>query len=344
MTKSLTSQQLADLTESKLIGNPHLVIEDVADIDIAKPHHASFLSNPLYTKSLQTTQAGVVFVDSKTHLPEGKTVLIAQNPSLAFQKAILFYKGGIPRTGFNGIHSTAVIHPTAKIGENVQVGPHAVIDDNAEIGNGSIIGSGSYIGPYTKVGRDCLLHPRVIVRENCTVGNRVILQPGCVVGSCGFGFALNAKGEHEKLEQLGDVIIEDDVEIGANSTIDRARFGSTVIGKGTKIDNLVQIAHAVELGPHNIIVSQTGIAGSTKTGKYVVIGGQSAIAGHLKLDDGVMIAARSGVSKSLKTGKYNGVPAVPLDEYNKNSVLLRNMEKFVERIKKLEAQIQKLPS
>lgn len=336
MTKSLTTQQLADLTESKLVGDPSLIINDVADIDIAKPSQATFLSNPLYTKSLQTTQAGVVFVDPKTQLPEGRTFLISANPSTAFQKAIVYYKGGVPRTGFTGIHPSAVIHPLAKIGQQVVIGPHAVIDEHAVIGDNSVISAGCYIGPYTEIGTHCLLHPKVVVRENCTLGNRVILQPGAVIGSCGFGFALNNKGEHEKLEQLGDVVIEDDVEVGANTTIDRARFGTTRIGKGTKVDNLVQIAHAVELGPHNIIVSQTGIAGSTKTGKYVVIGGQCAIAGHLNLADGVMVAACSGVSKSLKAGKYNGIPAVPLDEYNKNAVLLRNMDKLVERIKKLE--------
>lgn len=336
MTKSLTTQQLAELTESKLVGDPALRIDDVADIDIAKPHHATFLSNPLYTKSLQTTQAGVVFVDGKTNLPEGKTYLVAANPSTAFQKAIVHYKGGIPRTGFHGIHPTAVIHATAKLGENVNVGPHAVIDEHAVIGNDCTVSAGCYIGPYVIIGNGCLLHPKVTVRENCTLGNRVILQPGAVIGSCGFGFAMNSKGEHEKLEQLGDVVVADDVEIGANSTIDRARFGTTQIGRGTKIDNLVQIAHAVELGPHNIIVSQTGIAGSTKTGKYVVIGGQCAIAGHLYLEDQVMVAACSGVSKSLKTGKYNGIPALPLDEYNKNAVLLRNIGKLVERVKALE--------
>lgn len=338
MSKHLTVQQLADISDCKLVGDPTLLICDVADIDQAEPHHVTFLANSLYAKSLNSTRAGVVFVDEQAHLTEGKTYLVGKNPSLAFQKAINHFKGGIPLTGFQALHPTAVIHPSAKIGENTQIGPLVVIDEGVEIGAGTHIGAGCVIGPYTKIGAQCILHPRVVVRENCKLGDRVILQPGAIIGSCGFGFALNARGEHEKLEQLGDVVLENDVEIGANTTIDRARFSSTRVGKGTKIDNLVQIAHAVELGNHNLIVSQTGIAGSTKTEEYVVIGGHCAIAGHIKLEKGVMIAACSGVSKSLKRGKYNGIPAIPLEDYNKNAVLLRNIENFVARLKKLEAQ------
>lgn len=336
MSKSLTSQQLAELSDSTLVGDPNVLIHDVSDIDTAQPHQATFLSNPLYTKSLSTTHAGVVFVDARTQLPEGKTFLVSKNPSKAFQKAIVHFRGGTPKTGFTGIHPTAVIHPTAKVAANVHIGPLAVVDEHAEIGVGTSIGAGCIIGPYSKIGSHCTLHPRVVIREACTLGNNVVVQPGAVIGSCGFGFVLNERGEHEKLEQLGTVTIEDDVEIGANTTIDRARFSSTRVGRGSKIDNLVQIAHAVEIGPYNIIVAQTGLAGSTKTGKYVVIGGQCAIAGHLTLDDGVMIAACSGVSKSLKTGKYNGIPVMPLDEYNKNAVHLRNIGKLVERVKRLE--------
>lgn len=340
MSKSLTSQQLAELSDCTLVGDPSVLIQDVSDIDSAQPHHATFLANPLYTKSLSATQAGVIFVDAKTELPAGKTFLVGKNPSVAFQKAIVHFKGGIPKTGFKGVHPSAIIHPTAKIAADVEIGPLVVVDEHVEIGAGTSIGAGCVVGPYTKIGSHCTLYPRVVIRENCTIGNQVILQPGAVIGACGFGFTLNERGEHEKLEQLGTVVVEDNVEIGANTTIDRARFSATRIGKGTKIDNLVQIAHAVELGQHNIIVAQTGIAGSTQTGNYVIIGGQCAIAGHLKLANGVRIAACSGVSKDLKTGTYNGIPAIPIEEYNKNTVYLRNIEKLNARVKSLESRSQ----
>lgn len=339
MSKSLTSQQLAELSGTTLVGDPSLVITDVSDIEVAESHHVTFLSNALYSKSLSSTKAGVIFIDSKTTPPPGKTCLIAKNPSIAFQKAINFFRGGTPKTGFTGIHPTAVLHPSAKIAADVTIGPLCVIDEGVEIGTATTIGAGTIIGPYSKIGNECTIHSRVVIREGCFIGNRVVLQPGAVIGSCGFGFTLNERGEHEKLEQLGNVVIEDNVEIGANCAIDRGRFSSTKIRKGSKIDNLVQIAHAVEVGEHNIIVAQTGIAGSTKLGRYVVIGGQCAIAGHLQLEDKVMIAACSGVSKSLKTGTYNGIPAIPIEEYNKNAVLLRNIGKLVERVKKLEASL-----
>lgn len=193
------------------------------------------------------------------------------------------------------------------------------------------------------IGSDCHLYPNAIVRERCQIGNRVILQPGAVIGSCGFGYTTDNRGRHSKLNQVGIVIIEDDVEIGANTTIDRSRFKATVIGRGTKIDNLVQIAHGVVIGQDNIIVSQTGIAGSTRTGNWVIIGGQVAITGHITIADRVMIAARTGISKSItEAGKYGGLPAVPLKEHQRHSVYLRNIEKYVKEIKELQDRLFEL--
>ncbi|HSW70526.1 MAG TPA: UDP-3-O-(3-hydroxymyristoyl)glucosamine N-acyltransferase, partial [Gammaproteobacteria bacterium] len=207
------------------------------------------------------------------------------------------------------------------------------------------IGAFVFVGQETTIGEDCLLHPHSIVRERCTVGDRVILQPGAVVGSCGFGYVTNEKGAHVKLEQLGTVIIEDDVEIGANTTIARARFKITKVAKGSKIDNLVQIAHNVEIGPYNLIAAQTGIAGSAKTGKYVLMGGQAGVVGHLEIADGTMIATRGGVSKTLKTGgKYAGGPVMPLSEYNRQQVHLRKIHEYVEKIAELEKRIAELES
>lgn len=341
---SLTLAEISRLTNTRLIGNPAHVITNVADLESATLEDASFLASPRYESAMQRSQAGVVFIHSNAAHPDGRNFLLSDDPSLAFQTLVnLLFKDAHEKTGFEGIHPTAVIHPTAKIGKNAIIGPHAVIDKGVIIGENVQIGSGCYIGPHSEVGNDCLLYPNVTVRERCLIGNRVILQPGAVIGSCGFGFVTNKEGKHIKLDQVGNVTIEDDVEIGANTTIDRSRFKTTRIGRGTKIDNLVQIAHGVTIGQDNIIVAQTGIAGSTETGRHVVIGGQSAIAGHIKLADGVMIAACSGVSKSLtKAGKYNGIPAIPLDEYNRNSVYLRNIEKYIDQLKNLTQRIKKL--
>ena len=332
-----TLAELATLTASRLIGDPSLRIHNVADLESAGSEDASFLASPLYEKAMLASKAGVVFIAEYTPFPSGRNFLISENPSRAFQQAVEVFIGDISYSGFSGIHPSAIVHPEAVIGKNVTIGPRAVIDQKVTIGDNTIIGVGCYVGPNVAIGTDCLLHPNVTIRERCQIGNRVIVQPGAVIGSCGFGYTTDNMGRHTKLNQVGIVIIEDDVEIGANTTIDRSRFKATIIGQGSKIDNLVQIGHGVEIGKHNIIVAQTGIAGSTKTGAYVVIGGQVAIAGHLTIADKTMIAGKSGVSKSiLKPGKYRGTPAVPLDEYNRNYVYLRNIESYIEQLKKVQ--------
>lgn len=337
--------ELADYTQSKLVGQPDYKVTNVADLESADAEDASFLANPLYEDAMRNSKAGVVFVAPSASLIEGRNFLINENPSRAFQLTVEAFMEDVldEPTGFKGIHSTAVVHETASVGEGVSIGPYAVIDKQAVIGPRTIIQSGCYVGVKTTIGEDCFLHSHVTIRERCILGNRVIIQPGAVIGSCGFGYTTDRQGKHIKLNQVGIVIIEDDVEIGANTTIDRSRFKATTICRGSKIDNLVQIGHGVVIGEDNIIVAQTGIAGSTKTGKHVVIGGQVAIAGHIKITDKTMIAARSGVSKSItKSGKYNGVPAVPLHEYNRNSVYLRNMESHVTQIKQLRNQLAQL--
>lgn len=342
-SKQFSLQELAELTKCKLVGDPSHLIRNVSDLENATPHDASFLSNARYLQAMKDSQAGVIFIDPQTSPTANRNFLITEQPSRAFQQLVdmLFPQRKHP-SGFTGIHPTAVIHPTAQLEEGVSVGPHAVIDENVEIGTQTIICAGVYIGPDSIIGEDCLLHPRVTIRENCVLGNRVIIQPGAVIGSCGFGYTTDKQGRHQKLNQVGNVWIEDDVEIGANATIDRSRFKSTRIGRGSKIDNLVQIGHGVIIGTDNIIVAQTGIAGSTTTGKYVVLAGQVAVAGHLHLDDGVTIAGKSGVSKSLSAGQYGGIPAMEIREYNRNQVFLRNIETYVKQIKALEARVLEL--
>lgn len=342
--KKFTLSELAELTRSTLIGDPNYTITGIDSLDSADPEDASFLANPRYRSLLKETKAGVICIDRQTPLEEGKNFLLSDDPSLAFQtimQALLV--SSYNSSGFTGIHPTAVVHPTTKLGKDVQIGPYAVIDQGVEIGDHTKIFSFVSIGPGVTVGTHCHFYPHVVIREKCTIGNRVILQPGAIVGSCGFGFTTDAKGQHTKLEQLGYVIIEDDVEIGANTTIDRARFKTTRIGQGTKIDNLVQIGHNVHVGEHNIIVSQTGIAGSVKTGRNVIFGGQAGVVGHLEITDGVMIATRGGVSKSLtQAGKYAGSPVMNLADYNRQQVHLRKISQYVKQIEDLEKRLKEL--
>lgn len=331
------------MTDSKLVGNGSHKITNVADLETAGAEDASFLANPQYDKAMRASRAGVVFVSPSDALEPNRNFLINPEPSLAFQMAVDAFFGDVVYTGFSGIHPSSVIHIDAVLGQNVTIGPKAVIDQGAFIGDNTVISAGCYIGPNTTIGNDTYIHPNVTIRERCKIGNRVIIQPGAVIGSCGFGYTPDAQGRHIKLSQVGIVVLEDDVEIGANATIDRSRIKATTIGRGTKIDNLVQIGHNVIVGNDNIIVAQTGIAGSSKTGNHVIIGGQVAVAGHLSIADKTMIAGKSGVSKSLtESGKYGGIPVMPIHEYNRNSVFLRNIAAYVAQIKALEKRIQDL--
>lgn len=341
--KKFTLQEIAALTESTLVGNPRHLINNVDSLENAGSEDASFLANPRYRASLNHTKAGVICVNNTFPIEEGKNFLLSDNPSITFQKIINILLLPQNHSGFEGIHPTAVIHKSAEIGQNIQIGPFVVIDKNTKIGNGCIIYPFTFVGPNSCLGEDCIVYSNVTIREKTSLGNRVILQPGVVIGSCGFGYATDQNGQHSKLEQLGSVVIEDDVEIGANTTIDRARFKVTKIGKGTKIDNLVQIAHNVSLGSHNIVVSQTGIAGSVKTGENVLFGGQVGVVGHVEIASNVMIATRGGVSKSIdKPGKYGGSPVIPLPKYNREQARVRNIPKYLAQIKELKKRVEEL--
>ncbi len=337
-------QNLAKLTEARLIGDPEHIITGVEDIANATSSDASFLSNPLYRPLLKTTHAGVICIDPSTPLIEGKNYLVSDRPSETFQQIVkLFFSPEKTASGFHGIHPTAVIHPTAQVALNATIGPYSVVDAHCIIGEGTLLGPSVTLGAGVKVGAHCILHSHVTVREGCQLGNRVILQPGAVIGSCGFGYTTDQKGQHRKLEQVGIVVLEDDVEVGANTTIDRARFKETRISRGTKIDNLVQIAHNVELGPHNLIISQTGISGCVKTGRHVIMGGQTGTVGHVTVADGAMFAARSGIKKSItSSGKYGGNPAVPLMEHQREQVLLKNIKEHTDKLRALEEKLSQL--
>ena len=342
--KQFSLEQLATQTGAKLIGDPSHLVNGVDEVKTASQTDVSFVANMKYRQAAQSSNAGLICVDTTFELIEGINFLVCQNPSETFQQiAELMFDPSEGMSAFSGVHPSAVVDPSALIEEGVTIGPNVVIDRNVKIGKKSIIQANVSIGAGVVMGEECLLYPNCVVRERCTLGNRVILQPGAIIGSCGYGYITTEKGEHEKLQQIGNVVLEDDVEIGANTTIDRARFKSTVIGKGTKIDNLVQIGHNVQIGAHNLIVSQTGIAGSSKTGRHVIMGGQVGVVGHVELGDGVMIATRGGVSKSIdKPGAYGGSPVVPMAEYNKRKVLNRKIDSHVKRIQQLENQLAQL--
>lgn len=342
MSQSFTLEELSTLTQSKLLGDPFHQVSSVCGLDGATKADVSFLSNSRYKEAMKTTNAGVICIDEQTAPLPGKNYLVSKNPSKTFQLITDFMIPPI-RSGFMGIHPTAVIHPTARLGANVTIGPLVVIDQHVEIGDHTSIYPFVSIGPYAKIGNHCTLFSSSVVRERCILGDRVILQPSAIIGSCGFGYITDEQGIHQKIEQVGIVILEDDVEIGANSTVDRARFKSTIVSKGTKIDNLVQIGHNVIIGEHNIIVAQTGISGSSQTGKYVMIGGQGGVIGHVKIADYAQIATRGGVSKTItKAGQYGGSPATSLHEDQKIKVHVRNIAKYVAIIKDLEKKVKTL--
>ena len=341
MQKSFSLAELATLTGAQLIGNPNHCISGVNSLDEATESDASFLANLRYSESMKQSEAGVICIDAKTAPMEGRNHLVAEDPSHVFQNIVKLFSSSAS-SSFRGIHPTAIIDPSVTLGKEVTIGPYAVLDRGVTVGDHTIVGTHCFIGFECSIGANCRIDPSCVIRERCQLGNRVILQSGVIVGSCGFGYITDKNGYHQKLEQMGNVLLEDDVEIGANTTIDRSRFKTTVIRKGSKIDNLVQIAHNVEVGAYNLIAAQTGIAGSAKTGRHVMLGGQVGILGHIELEAGTMVATRGGVSKSLKAGKYRGSPAIPIVEYNRQEIYIRRLKDYVDRIKLLEEKIVRL--
>ncbi len=336
---NLSLQALADLTEATIVPGTRepvpKTISGFADLLAASPSDLSFFGNPAYLPQVRKTQAGAVLVPEDFTEPLLGTKLLVKNPSMAFAIAVdrLSPK---PPLFQAGVHPSAQIHPSAVVDPaRVCVDAGAIIAEGVTIGEGSHIGQGVSLDRGVQLGRACRLHANVSVCERCVLGDRVIIQPGAVIGSDGYGFEL-VDGRHQKIEQRGIVQIDDGVEIGANTTIDRARFGRTWIQEGTKIDNLVQIGHNARIGKHCIIVALTGIAGSAVIGDYVVIAAQSGVAGHLQIGSQATFAARSGVTKSLPGGQiYAGYPAVPAEKYRKMTVLQRRLEKMQEQIEQL---------
>ncbi len=332
-----TVQELAALVGGQFVSGPGEAapISAAAAIADAGEGHVTFFGNAKYLPQLKTSRATAALVplDFTEAIPP--IAIRVENPSLAFAQLLERFAPE-PLRFAPGVHPTAVIGRDVVLGENVSIQPFVVIEDGARIGAETVLGAHSYIGHAASVGAGCQLAPRVTVGARCVVGSRVIIHSGAVIGSDGFGFELSG-GKHVKIPQTGIVQIDDDVEIGANVTIDRARFGRTWVQEGTKIDNLVQIAHNVVIGKHCLIIAQTGISGSTRLGNYVTLAGQVGVVGHIEIGDRVTAGAKTGISKNIRAGEVIwGVPSQPMKEVKEQIVLVRRLPNLLERIKKLE--------
>lgn len=344
----MTVSEIASWLNGEVHGNGEATIVRVAKIEDAGGQDLTFLANPKYAKFVATTRAGAILVGrsfdvGSSGAPKGLTVIKVDDPYVAFLNVL---KRLTPQTDpfSTGIHPTAVIAGTARLGAGVCVGAHAVIDEGASVGDATKIGHGVVIGKNAVVGSACLLHPNAVVYYQCRLGDRVTVHSGTVIGSDGFGFAPKADGTFEKIPQLGTVVIEDDVEIGSNCSIDRATMGETTIRRGAKLDNLIQIAHNVIVGENTVIAAQVGISGSSKVGKNVMLAGQVGIAGHLEIADRTIIMAQGGIPKSIsEPGKvYFGSPAKEHGRAFRIEAIIRSLPELAQELQNLKKELDEL--
>lgn len=332
--------ELCTLLQGELVGNGEIEISSLAKIQDAKEGDLTFLANPKYAKYLETTKASAILV-TKADNAENIACIKVDEPYLSFQKALnIIYP--INNQRFNGIHSSAVLSDNTNVADGANIGPLVYIGSNVQIGKNTTIYPGCVIIDGAKIGKNCLLFSNVNVYNDCEIQDNVILHSGVVIGSDGFGFAPNGR-KYDKIPQVGKVVIESDVEIGANCTIDRATIGETRIKKGCKIDNLVQIAHNVIVGENTVIAAQSGISGSTKIGEHVTVAGQVGIVGHIEVGDDAILAAQSGISKSVPKGEvWFGYPAAPINKQKKIEVILRHLPEMSKKFKIMEKTIDEL--
>jgi UDP-3-O-[3-hydroxymyristoyl] glucosamine N-acyltransferase len=339
-----TLQEVATIVGGTVVsGELSLCLTGFSSISDAEDGDITFLGNPRYAPALKKTRASAVLVDEQFRdIPPRLAAIRVANPTLKFSLIIQKF-GPSTRLFTPGVHPTAVISPTAKLDvTKVAVGAHAVIEDEAVIGPGTSIGAGACIERMVHLGTNCVIHSNAVIKERCILGDRVIIHSGAAIGTDGFGYEFQ-DGRHLKIDQVGIVQIDDDVEIGSCTTIDRARFGRTHIGEGTKIDNLVQIGHNCVIGKHCILCAQVGISGSTRLGDHVVMAGQVGVAGHLTIGDKVTFLAKSGVTKDhLEPGAYTGYPARPLLEGRRMLTYPGRVPQLLDRIKELEARVADL--
>lgn len=337
-----SAKQIAQFVQGVIEGDENATVNTFAKIEDGKPGAISFLSNPKYTHYIYDTESSIVLVDKSVELekPTKATLVRVDNAYECVAKLLQLYESMKPKK--TGIDSLAFVSPSAKIGENVYIGAFAYIGDNVVIGDGCQIYPNVVICENAKVGNDCLFYPNVTIYHDCHVGNRVTLHAGSVVGSDGFGFAPSENG-YDKIPQIGIVTIEDDVEIGANTCIDRSTMGSTYVRKGVKLDNLVQIAHNTDIGANTVMSAQVGVAGSTKVGQWCMFGGQVGIAGHITIGNKVFLGAQSGVPSSLKDDQtLIGTPPMEKLPYFKSQAIFQRLPDLYKQIQKLQKEVNEL--
>lgn len=339
-----TARQIASFLNGEIEGDPDIKVSNVSKIEEGREGTLSFLANPKYEKYIYETASSIVLIN-RSFKPDKKinaTLIRVENAYEAFAKLLDFYQQSVHKK--EGTNSLASIDHTASIGENVYVGEFTCISRNASIGNGSKIYPQVYIGDNVKIGENTIIYPGVKIYHDCMIGSNCIIHAGVVIGSDGFGFAPQDGSEYKKIPQIGNVIIEDDVELGSNLTIDRATMGSTIIRRGVKLDNLIQIAHNVEIGENTVIAAQTGISGSTRVGRNCMIGGQAGLTGHLNIADEVKIGAQAGVAHDHKTkGQIiAGSPAIEISRFRKSSVIFIKLPELREQVQTLIKDVETL--
>jgi len=324
-----TTAEIAKLLAGEVLGDAHATLTGFATADAAKPGDLTFAENEEFFAAAENSPAAAIIADARFTSTKKIVIRVAQ-PRVAFAKAIavFFPEPKLPA----GVHPTAVVAKSAQVDPSAHIGPHCVVGEHVKLGANVVLQSGNSVGNDAVLGDDVNLFPNVTIYPRTQIGKRVRIHAGAVIGADGFGYVLDG-GIHRKVMQIGNVIIGDDVEIGANATVDRGALGSTIIGKGTKIDNLVQIAHNVQIGEHCIIISQVGIAGSTKLGNYVILAGQAGLAGHLKIGNQAIVAAQAGVMTDIPDGgKWFGAPAQPDKEFKRQVVALRRLPDLLKKI------------
>jgi len=335
-----SAQQIADLLEGEVEGNPEVTVNSLSKIEEGKTGTLSFLANPQYTPYLYSTQASVVIVNKsfEPEQPIQSTLVRVDDAYASFARLLDVYNQ--LKHDKKGIDAHASISETASVGENAYIGAFTYVGDHTSIGENVKIYPGSFIGDNVEIGDNTIIYSGVRVYSDCKVGKEVTLHSGVIIGGDGFGFAPNS-GSYDKVAQIGNAIVEDYVEVGANTTIDRATLGSTIIRKGVKLDNLIQIAHNVEIGENTVIAAQSGVAGSTKIGKNCMIGGQVGIIGHLTIGNNVKIAAQSGIGNNIEDNQIvQGSPAFGIREYKRSYVYFRKLADMAEELEELKKQVQ----
>ena len=337
-----SAKQIADYLKGEIVGDPSVTVSNFSKIEEGKAGTISFLANPKYTPYIYTTEADIVLVnnDFVPEKPIKATLVKVPNAYAALASLLEMVNSATPRK--SGLEEMSFVSPTATLGEEVYVGAFAYIADNVKIGSKSVIHPQVYVGDNVTIGEECILYPGVKIYSNCVIGDRCIIHSGAVIGADGFGYSKESEAYH-KIPQIGNVVIEEDVEIGANSTIDRAVMGSTVIRRGVKLDNLIQIAHNCDIGEHTAMAAQVGVAGSTKIGENCVLGGQVGIGGHITIGKNSQVGAQSGIISNTKEGsEIMGSPAIPVKSFFKSSIIVPKLPDMYRQLNAMEKELAEL--